>query len=253
MNRGGDRNTSSRTVLASTPTEGLPTVCVLAGGLGSRLGERVASTPKPLLEVAGEPFLFHLLRLLAQNGAREVVLCVGYRGEQIEGAVGDRRFGIDVRYSYDRPDLDGTLGAIRRAARLLPDRFLVTYGDAYLRLDYAAAVDGWIRSGLPGMMTIFENGGRWGQSNAILEDGRVVDYDKHHPTSGMRWIDYGVGGLTQDALRLVEPDEPDLSRLQTQLARTNQLFGFEVAQRFYEIGTPAALAEAEAFLRSLVT
>src|ERR1039458_8583669 len=58
----------------------LPTVCILAGGLGTRLGARVDDTPKPLLEIAGEPFLVHQLRLLAAHGVSEVVLCIRYRG-----------------------------------------------------------------------------------------------------------------------------------------------------------------------------
>ena len=96
-------------------------------------------TPKPLLEVAGEPFLMHQLRLLAGHGARRVVLCVGYLGELIEARIGAERFGIEIDYSYDGPTLIGTLGAVRKAAPLLGDRFLVLYGDTYLRIDYGAA------------------------------------------------------------------------------------------------------------------
>ena len=140
----------------------LPTICILAGGLGQRLGERTARTPKPLVDVAGEPFLFHQLRLLAQYGAERVVLCVGYLGEMIEERVGKARYGIAIDYSYDSPHLDGTLGAIRRALPLLGDRFLVLYGDTYLRLDYGAAVAGWMTSGEPALMTVLRNacGGR---------------------------------------------------------------------------------------------
>ena len=94
----------------------LAPVCILAGGLGTRLGERVRDTPKPLLEVAGEPFLMHQLRLLAAHGAREAVLCVGYLGEQICARIGAERFGVDIPYSFDAvAGRDGTLGAIRRA------------------------------------------------------------------------------------------------------------------------------------------
>ena len=93
----------------------LPPVCILAGGLGKRLGMRVRDTPKPLLEVAGQPFLVHQLRLLAEHGAREVVVCVGYRGEQIRERIGSERFGVRIGYSFDAPELDGTLGAVRRA------------------------------------------------------------------------------------------------------------------------------------------
>src|ERR1700677_773966 len=106
---------TTRAVADAATAAELPPICILAGGLGTRLGERVRDTPKPLLEVAGEPFLVHQLRLLAQHGAREVVLCVGYLGEQIESEIGAERFGIRIQYSFDAPLLDGTLGAIRRA------------------------------------------------------------------------------------------------------------------------------------------
>ena len=99
----------------------------------------------------------HPLRLLASSGASEIVLCVGYLGEQIEAAIGASRFGMRIRYSYDGPDLDGTLGAIRRALPLLGERFLVLYGDTYLRLDYAELARTWRASGLPAVMSVLRN------------------------------------------------------------------------------------------------
>ena len=113
-------------------TDGLAPICILAGGLGSRLGGAVKDTPKPLLRVAGEPFLMHQLRLLAEAGARQVVLCVGYLGNRIEEVIGSEQFGISVSYSDDGPELAGTLGAIRRAQPLLGERFLTLYADTYL-------------------------------------------------------------------------------------------------------------------------
>jgi NDP-sugar pyrophosphorylase family protein len=229
----------------------LPSVCILAGGLGTRLGARVTDTPKPLLEVAGEPFALHQLRLLAQHGASHVVLCVGYRGEQIEQRIGLEQFGIRIDYSYDGPGLDGTLGAIRRAWPLLPERFLVLYGDTYLQLDYRDAVEAWDRSSCLGLMTVFRNEGRWDTSNVVYENERVVSYDKAEPTPQMRWIDYGLGGLDVAALDLVDPTESDLSSLQGRLARRGQLFGYQATERFYEIGTPEGLAETDSFLSGL--
>jgi NDP-sugar pyrophosphorylase family protein len=228
----------------------LPPVCILAGGLGTRLGERVAATPKPLIEVAGEPFLFHQLRLLAEHGVSRVVLCVGHLGESIERRVGAARFGIRIDYSYDAPELDGTLGAIRRALPLLGGRFLVLYGDTYLRLDYQAAVDRWVDSGLPALMTVLRNQGQWDTSNALYSAGRVIRYDKRLPTPEMQWIDFGLGGLQAEALDAVDERERELAALYSRLAEAGKLSGFEVSERFYEIGTPQALTEAEAFLSS---
>jgi NDP-sugar pyrophosphorylase family protein len=226
-----------------------PPVCILAGGLGSRLGERVQTTPKPLVEVAGEPFLFHQLRLLAKSGIERVVLCVGYLGDRIEQCVGRERFGLRIAYSFDSPGLDGTLGAIRRARGLLGERFLVLYGDSYLRIDYAAVDQAWRESGLPALMTVLRNAGRWDASNAICEDGCVLAYDKHAPTPAMQWIDYGLGGLSAHTLDAAPAEESDLAILYGSLARRGELCGVVATERFYEIGTPAALAETDAFLR----
>lgn len=229
--------------------EALPPVCILAGGLGTRLGERVRDTPKPLLEVAGEPFLMHQLRLLSRHGARTAVLCVGYRGEQIRARIGRERFGIDVRYSFDTvPGRDGTLGAIRHALAQLGERFLVLYGDTYLRIDYGAVARNWRESGLPAVMTVLHNADRWEASNAVYRDGLVLRYDKRSPTPEMRWIDYGLGGLTVDALERAPARERDLAVLYGRLAENHELLGFAASARFYEIGTARALGETESFL-----
>jgi len=211
----------------------------------------VREVPKPLLEVAGAPFLDHQLRLLSAHGARRVVLCVGYLGELIEREIGARRHGIAIAYSYDAPGLDGTLGAIRRARPLLGERFLILYGDTYLRIDYRAVAESWLASGQPAVMTVLRNEGRWDASNAVLREGMVVRYDKANPTPEMHWIDYGLGGLTEDALAVAPEQERDLSRLYSLLAERGELMGFEAHERFYEIGSPDALAETDAFLRGL--
>ncbi len=231
-------------------SEALPPICILAGGLGTRLGPAAGGKPKALVEVAGRPFILHQLRLLADHGARDAVLCVSYRGEQIEAAVGTEQFGIKLSYSFDGAQQLGTLGAIQKARPLLGERFLVLYGDTYLRIDYVEAATRWRRSELPAMMTVLRNDGRWDVSNAIFRGGRVAVYDKRSPTPEMRWIDYGLGGLTQMALDQANDRTTDLADLYHGLAARGQLFGFEARERFYEIGTPAAMAETSRFLEA---
>jgi N-acetyl-alpha-D-muramate 1-phosphate uridylyltransferase len=227
----------------------LAPACILAGGLGTRLGAAVADTPKPILPVAGEPFLLHPLRLLAAHGATRAVICVGYLGEKVEAALGPERFGIELLYAYDPPGLAGTAGAIRPVLDLLGDRFLVLYGDTYLRIDYGAVDRAHRASGRLALMTVLRNEGRWDVSNARYDAGRaqVMAYDKRAPTADMAWIDYGLGVLTPAALA-VAPEAGDLADVYTALARRGELAGYEATERFYEIGTPAALAEADAFL-----
>jgi N-acetyl-alpha-D-muramate 1-phosphate uridylyltransferase len=228
----------------------LSPVCVLAGGLGTRLGEAVRDTPKPLLDVAGRPFALWQLELLRSHGANRVVMCVGYLGERIEAVIGSP-FGLDVRYVYDPPELAGTAGAVRGALPLLGERFLVLYGDTYLRIDYADVDRAFVASGKPALMTVLRNDGRWDTSNVLLDGQRIARYDKAHPTADMRWIDYGLGAFTPRALAESGPPTPDLADVYRALAERGELAGYEATERFFEIGTPDSLAETSAFLGSL--
>ena len=118
----------------------LPPVCILAGGLGTRLGERVREHAEAAARGRGRAVPVAPAAPARRHGAREVVLCVGYLGEQIERA--HRRRAVRAAHPLQLrrgPDSDGTLGAIRRALPLLGERFLVLYGDTYLRIDYGAA------------------------------------------------------------------------------------------------------------------
>jgi N-acetyl-alpha-D-muramate 1-phosphate uridylyltransferase len=225
-----------------------PVVCILAGGLGTRLGSVAADIPKPLVTVAGAPFLVHQLRHLESHGFRRVVLCIGHLGELIEEAIGSDCEGVAVRYSYDGPGLDGTLGAIRRAEPLLGERFLVMYGDTYLRLDFSDFYSSWITSGLTAGMTVLRNQGRWDRSNVRFRNGLVELYDKARPTADMEWIDYGLGALTAEAVNMAPRAMRDLSNFYHDISVAHGLFGYEVSQRFYEIGSPDALKETEDFL-----
>ena len=224
-------------------------VCILAGGLGSRLGDAVAAKPKALLTVAGRPFLFHQLDLLRRNGAERVVLSIGYLGDQIRRAIGDGSdFGLEVRYSEDGSTPIGTAGAIRKASPLLGERFMVLYGDAYLRINYADVGRAAARSGLPALMTVLRNEGRWDTSNVDYADNQVLRYDKQTPDPAMAYIDYGLSVITQDALDCTDPAAADLADVFRSLSERGLLAGYQARERFYEIGTPAALAETSAFL-----
>jgi MurNAc alpha-1-phosphate uridylyltransferase len=199
-----------------------------------------------MVPVAGRPFLEHVVERLARGGAGRVVICRAHLGEAIERGLGDgSRFGLRIAYSDEGPRPIGTAGALRRALPLLGERFLVMYGDTYLRVDYAAAAARHERSRLAGLMTVLRNRGRWDASNVVYERGRVLAYDKRSPPPGAEWIDYGLLALTAGALA---GDEPDLSDVLHRLAGEGQLAGMPVRARFYEIGTPEALAETGRFL-----
>ena len=225
-------------------------VALLAGGLATRLRPITERIPKALVEVAGRPFIDHQLALLRRNGIRRVVLCLGYLGEQVQAHLGARAIaGMQIEYSYDGEQLLGTGGALRRALPLLGDACWVLYGDSYLEIDYAAVLAEFARWRPLALMTVLHNNNRWDSSNVIFRDGQLLSYDKHRRVPEMTYIDYGAALLQRAAIERIPADRPyDLAELYGALVAEGQMIGYEVTRRFYEIGTPQGLAEAERYL-----
>ena len=225
-------------------------VAILAGGLATRLQPITEKIPKSLVDIAGEPFLAHQLRLLHSHGIRKAVLCVGHLGEMIERDFGDgATFGVELRYSFDGPVLLGTGGALRRALPLLGDAFFVLYGDSYLPVDYAAVGEAWRASAKDALMTVFQNEGAWDTSNVEFSDGKLLLYDKRDRTPAMRHIDYGLSIFKASVFAdRASGERFDLSDVQRDLVAQGRLAGYEVRERFYEVGSHAGLAELSALL-----
>jgi NDP-sugar pyrophosphorylase family protein len=225
-------------------------VVILAGGLGTRLGEITKTIPKALVQVNGEPFLAHQLRLLRDNGIDHVIMCISHLGEMIREYAGDgSAFGLRMDYSLDGPLLRGTAGAIQNALPLLGRNFFVLYGDSYLPCDFQAVGNAFAESGRQGLMTVFRNEGRWDSSNVEFSDGRIITYDKKLKTPQMRHIDYGLGVFSCEVFAQLPGDEPsDLARLYQDLLAKNQLAACEIPSRFYEIGSIEGLNELSAYL-----
>jgi NDP-sugar pyrophosphorylase family protein len=226
-------------------------VAILAGGLATRLRPITEKIPKSLVPVANRPFLAHQLELLHARGIRRAVLCIGYLGEMIQKDFGAEKFGVNLEYSFDGPKLLGTGGAIKRALPMLGEEFFVLYGDSYLPIEYAPIADFFHRSSKRGLMTVFRNEGKFDTSNVVFKDGEIKVYDKKNKVPEMHYIDYGLSLFKASVFDAYAADQVfDLAEVMGRLVREQQLAGFEVPERFYEIGSPAGLAELESLLNS---
>ena len=227
-------------------------VAILAGGLATRLRPITEKIPKSLVPVAGRPFLAHQLALLKSRGIRRAVLCVGYLGEMIRRDFGaGAESGVKLDYSFDGEKLLGTGGAIKRARLLLGEEFFVLYGDSYLPVEYAPIAETFRRSGKLGLMTVYRNEGKYDTSNVVFSGGEIKVYDKKAKLPEMQHIDYGLSLFKAAAFDSYPVGQPfDLAEVMGKLVREKQLAGYEVRERFYEIGSPAGLAELETLLQS---
>lgn len=225
-------------------------VAILAGGMATRLRPITEKTPKSLVEIAGKPFIMHQLRLLRRNNVDRVVICAGYLGEKIVGVIGNGgKFGLQVDYSFDGPDLLGTGGAIKKALPLLGDAFFVLYGDSYLNCDYSSVQMTFEICKKPALITVFRNENKWGRSNVQFVNNNVILYDKKNHVPGMCHIDYGLGVLKRSIFEYLSEGVPfDLGDIYNDLSLRGELAGFEVRQRFFEIGSIEGLEDFKRFL-----
>lgn len=225
-------------------------VAILAGGLATRLGSLSHTTPKSLVDVAGQPFICHQLAQLRSAGFTDIVLLVGHLGTLIRERLGDgSRFGVRLRYVSDGAEPRGTGGAIANALPELGEQFLMLYGDSYLECDYNAVLRAFVECGRRGLMTVCRNDGRWDRSNVLFRDGRIVTYDKTTPSADMQHIDYGLGAFRASAFSN-RAGRFDLADVYRDLLAAGELEGFSVPGRFYEIGTPAGIEDTEVYLAS---
>jgi len=225
-------------------------IAILAGGLATRLDTVTERVPKALIEIHGEPFIVHQLRLLRANGIRRGVLCVGHLGEMISNVLTDgSALGMELDYSFDGPALLGTAGALRNALPKLGPAFFAIYGDSYLPCNYAAVARAFETSGAPALMTVFRNEGKWDNSNVEFADGKILAHSKRSRTPRMNFIDYGLGVFRAEVFAPLKLGQAhDLADLYEDMLRQGRLAAFEVKERFYEIGSLEGLQETTDFL-----
>jgi NDP-sugar pyrophosphorylase family protein len=227
------------------------TVAILAGGLATRLRPISNDIPKSLIDICGKPFIDWQLKLLSQNGIDKVVLCTSYKSEKIEEFVGDgSRYGIDVKYSKDGNMQLGTGGAIKKASQILEDEFMILYGDSYLPIDYMEVQSAFYATKKPALMTIYQNNGAFDSSNVAIESGLIKSYSKVRNNHEFTHIDFGLSVFTKSIFDSFKFDEKfDLSEIFTKLSNLGILGGFEIYERFYEVGSVRGIIDFTNYIK----
>lgn len=216
-------------------------VAILCGGLGTRLGNLTLDRPKPMIEIAGRPFLERVVESFAASGLHDFVFLTGYRGDAIEEHFGDgAAFGVRIAYSREEEPL-GTGGALRLARPLLGERFIVTYGDVLRRFDY----DRFVRRHRGNCLAVYT---RLRVGNTDVADGLVVRFDKSETM--LPYIDAGFSVAGADVLDLAPERGSFEQSVYGELARRGELEAEIVDHDFFDIGEPEELARTRAALEA---
>jgi NDP-sugar pyrophosphorylase family protein len=217
---------------------------VLVGGRGTRLGSLTETTPKPMLDVAGRPFLEYQLDFLRLAGVEEILFCAGYRAETLQQHFGDGgRFGLRIRYAIESQPA-GTGGAVKLAATQLQEKFFVLNGDTIFEADLTllGAAPREATTAAVALREV-EDVSRFGQVH--LNGNQVTDFAEKSGV-GRGLINGGLYCLRRAAIDLLPEGPSSLERdLFPLLAQQQHLIGLPFGGYFLDIGLPETLARAQ--------
>jgi len=233
-------------------------VVILAGGLGTRLRPAVADRPKGLAPIGGKPFLEIQIELLADQGAKRFVLCVGHLAGQIEAHLGDgSRWGVHIEYSLEQERLLGTAGALKLAQRWFDPQALVLNGDTYFALDYRRLVEHHRlerrRAGVLATIALARapDAARYGSVLLDAAGRHLAGFaEKGSLAAGTaRWLNAGAYVLERELIERIPADRPaSLERdvFPEVLQSGGRIAALTSEELFFDIGTPEGL---DAFAR----
>jgi len=224
---------------------------ILAGGLGTRLASQLNGIPKPMVSVAGRPFLEYVMEGLCRAGCDSLLLSVGHLSSVIQDHFKDSFHGMPIRYVIESKAL-GTGGAIREAlAESTENNVFVLNGDTFLPIDYKAMLELHLQNGSDVTMAISEqpNVARYGE--VVLATNRVAGF-REKSGSGPGWINAGTYVLpktTNWPRYLAEKFSFETDFLMVEADRI-KISAFPSFGPFLDIGIPEDLDRAEALLTS---
>lgn len=225
------------------------TVCILAGGLGSRLREAVSDRQKAVAEVAGEPFVCRIIRQISAAGIRRIVLCVGYKAESVEAVLGHRFPGIEIRFSRETVPL-GTAGAVRLAldrGLVATPRVGVCNGDSWFAADLGVFLQRSAADPAAMMLAEVEDVSRYGRVVSEPGSRRIREFSEKGG-GGPGVINAGIYHFDREFLRASIPAGRPVSferEVFPALAARGELYGYPATGRFIDIGTPESYHRAQ--------
>jgi NDP-sugar pyrophosphorylase family protein len=229
-------------------------VLLLVGGMGTRLQPVLSSKPKPLAPLGGISFLELLVLQLRSQGFRNLVMCTGFKADQIHQEFGDgRKWSVAIQYSEESSPL-GTAGAIKLAEKFLtnsPD-FVVMNGDSFLELDLQQLLR--FHDEHDGLATIaahrVPDAARYGTVH-IGARGRVTRFSEKMGMPEPGTINGGVYIFRREVLSHI-PEGPSSLEKDVLPGLTDQgIYAVEQNGMFIDIGTPEDYDRAQALFHSL--
>ena len=224
----------------------MPQVVILAGGLGTRLGDLTQRIPKSLVEVDDKPIIGHILDWISDQGCNRALILTGHLGEQFEQYT---HHTVSLTYVQEPQPL-GTGGALWNAVDYLEPEFILLWGDDFHPIDYQKLVIRHRDDANLMTMTVTES---HETMNLQHRDGRVIKYDKHNSTPDFNGYEAGTSVVSKRIVLLFGRDGK-WSWEETVYPKLSGKIGAHIDNtKFWDMGTPERLSKLIEFLKQQPT
>lgn len=224
-------------------------IVILCGGMGTRVRSVIGKQPKILMEISKKSFLEIQLKHYYSEGFRNFFYIVGYGGDQVIKkliSLRDKYSDANIKYHSEGETRLGTGGSILCCEHMIKDKFILTYGDNFLRLNFKKFSKDF-RSSTKNFMTVYKNSDFIEPSNINCDksQNKILAYDKENKDDNFKYIDYGFFGIIKKDFIESAPSNPcfDLKEFIQSIIRENKIIPFYTSKRFYDIGNIIAIKE----------
>jgi len=223
---------------------------ILAGGLGTRLRPITDTIPKPMIRFHGKPFLEYLIKMLVEQGIKEIVLLLGHLPDKVMNYFGDgSKWNVKIIYSVT-PVEDDTGLRVSKAKDLINNEFLLLYCDNYWPMHLDSMCNLFRESGVDALITVYSNKDGYTRSNCIVdENDYIITYDKSRTNPNLQGVDIGFFLLKKSVLDLLPSGNVNFEReVIPKLVNDKNIIAYKTDHRYYSVGSHERLKLTGAFL-----
>lgn len=235
---------------------------ILAGGLGTRLRPFTDTTPKPMIQINGRPFLEYTIEALKWHSIIDILLLTGYLGEKIKTHFGNgKQYGVSISYSHEGEPI-GIAGSLRLAYPQLQDPFLLLYGDVYLPINYLHFINYFNKKKKKALMAVFQSEKNLVQKEYakphtvyVSKDGTILKCNTLKREPEFNYREAGVLLLKKEVIALIsefntekEKHAPFGDLLFNMLGHEREIIAYEAKKSFCEVGKPEEVTLAKTYI-----
>jgi len=221
-------------------------IFILNGGTGSRVRKFSKKKPKCLIMFNKKPFLYYQLNLLKKSGFKDIILCLGYKSDQIVKYLKNSNpISKNIKFIKEKKKLD-TGGALVNSKKLMNKYFFVTFGDSYLNINYKKILKFFNKKNYSGLITVIRSEKvPYHQPNILIAKNKLKSYKKGISSN---FIDYGLMIFKKQVFESYSLKKIPLKNIIKKLIKNQDICFVKINKKFNEIGSEYGIENFKKYL-----